>query len=72
MSICPQHLCKIRKPLQIRSAAEVAKAFADVGANPDNSVIVYFGGGVAATPNAFLLRQLGYNNVVVNDNSLSE
>ena len=29
--------------LKIRPAAEVAKAFADVGANPDNSVIVYCG-----------------------------
>jgi len=50
----------------------VAKAFIDVGAEPGNPVIVYCGGGVAATLNVFLLYQLGYNSVSVYDNSASE
>lgn len=35
-------------------------------------VIVYCGGGIAATLDAFLLHQLGYENVAVYDNSMSE
>ena len=60
------------KSLKINKSDEVAKAFVDVGADSRNPVIVYCGGGVAATLNAFLLYQLGYKNVAVYDNSMSE
>ncbi len=39
---------------------------------PDSAVICYCGGGIAATGNAFLLTQLGYENVAVYDNSMLE
>ncbi len=35
-------------------------------------VIAYCGGGIAATNIAFILTNLGYNNVAVYDASLSE
>ena len=60
------------KSLKIKTPAEVAKAFTDVGADPSGRVIVYCGGGVAATLNAFLMRQLGYIDIAVYDNSLTE
>ena len=60
------------KSLKINKPDEVARAFSDVGAEPGNPVILYCGGGVAATLNAFLLYQLGYNSVSVYDNSMSE
>jgi thiosulfate/3-mercaptopyruvate sulfurtransferase len=47
-------------------------AFAAVGAEPSKRMIVYCGGGIAATLDAFLLLQLGYEDVAVYDNSMSE
>ena len=35
-------------------------------------MIVYCGGGIAATLDAFLAYQLGFQNVSVYDNSMSE
>ncbi|MBB53808.1 MAG: hypothetical protein CMF67_05485 [Magnetovibrio sp.] len=58
--------------LKINSPAEVARAFANIGAEQNGRVIVYCGGGVAATLDAFLLRQLGYNDITVYDNSMTE
>ncbi|HUT47997.1 MAG TPA: sulfurtransferase [Alphaproteobacteria bacterium] len=49
-----------------------AAAFAAVGAEPDKRVITYCGGGIAATLDAFLLHQLGYEDITVYDNSMSE
>jgi thiosulfate/3-mercaptopyruvate sulfurtransferase len=52
---------------------EAASAvFAAVGADPSKRMIVYCGGGIAATLDAFLLHQLGYDDVAVYDNSMSE
>jgi len=58
--------------LKIRAAADVAADFSAVGADPEKPVIVYCGGGVAATLDAFLLHQLGYTDVAVYDNSMTE
>ena len=52
------------------SAAETA--FAGVGADRSKRIILYCGGGIAATLDAFLLHQLGYENLTVYDNSMSE
>ena len=60
------------KSLKINKPDKVARAFVDAGVDSRIAVIVYCGGGVAATLNAFLLYQLGYNNVAVYDNSMSE
>lgn len=52
--------------------AAASAAFAAVGADPAKRIIVYCGGGIAATLDAFLLLQLGYDDVAVYDNSMSE
>ena len=49
-----------------------AEAFSAVGAVPSKRSIVYCGGGIAATLDAFLLYQLGYEDVSVYDSSMSE
>jgi thiosulfate/3-mercaptopyruvate sulfurtransferase len=54
------------------SPAAASAAFAAVGADPSKRMIVYCGGGIAATLDAFLLLQLGYDDVSVYDNSMSE
>jgi thiosulfate/3-mercaptopyruvate sulfurtransferase len=59
---------KTLKPLP-----ELRAAFEGVGARPDRRVLVYCGGGIAATYDAFVLTAvLGHNNVAVYDNSMQE
>lgn len=50
----------------------VAATFAAVGADKSKRILVYCGGGIAATLDAFLLHQLGYEDIAVYDNSMSE
>ncbi|MGI9422312.1 MAG: sulfurtransferase [Hyphomicrobiaceae bacterium] len=60
-------------PEKVLASADVAaQTFADVGADPKQRIILYCGGGIAATLDAFLLHQLGYENLTVYDNSMSE
>jgi thiosulfate/3-mercaptopyruvate sulfurtransferase len=47
-------------------------AFDDIGLQRNQRSIVYCGGGIAATLDAFLMLQLGYENVGVYDASMSE
>lgn len=56
----------------LKPPAAVAAAFAAVGADPSKRVLLYCGGGIAATLDAFLLHQLGYPDVAVYDASMSE
>jgi thiosulfate/3-mercaptopyruvate sulfurtransferase len=59
---------KTMKPI-----AELRAAFEDVGAAPDKQILVYCGGGIAATVDAFVLTALlGHKNVAVYDNSMQE
>jgi len=52
---------------------ELRAAFEGVGTKPDKRVLVYCGGGIAATLDAFVLTALlGHNNVSVYDNSMQE
>jgi len=52
---------------------ELRAAFDGVGAAPDKRVLVYCGGGIAATLDAFVLTALlGHKNVSVYDNSMQE
>jgi thiosulfate/3-mercaptopyruvate sulfurtransferase len=53
-------------------ATSAAQIFERVGANPQKRIILYCGGGIAATLDAFVLHQLGYRNLTVYDNSMSE
>ena len=47
-------------------------AFENIGLRHEQRSIVYCGGGIAATLDAFLMLQLGYENVGVYDASMSE
>tara|TARA_R110002072_G_scaffold262680_3_gene421484 strand:- start:100 stop:330 length:231 start_codon:yes stop_codon:yes gene_type:complete len=58
--------------IELRPKDTVAQAFTDIGADPTKRIIVYCGGGIAATLDAFLLHELGYRDIAVYDNSMSE
>ena len=53
-----------------KSAAELSALFASALASRE--VLTYCGGGIAATSVAFVLALLGYDQVKVYDNSLTE
>ena len=54
------------------SLDDAQKAFDKVGVRRDQRVINYCGGGIAATLDAFVLHQLGYENLTVYDDSMSQ
>lgn len=58
--------------LAFRPAGEVAAAFAAVGADRSKRIVLYCGGGIAATLDAFLLHQLGHSDLAIYDASMSE
>ena len=58
--------------LTLKAPEVVAATFAAVGADPSKRILLYCGGGIAATLDAFLLHQLGYQNLAVYDASMSE
>lgn len=58
--------------LAFRPAEEVAAAFAAVGADRSKRIVLYCGGGIAATLDAFLLHQLGHADLAIYDASMSE
>jgi thiosulfate/3-mercaptopyruvate sulfurtransferase len=60
------------KTQELPTPEKAQVAFDAVGADPSHCMIVYCGGGIAATLDAFLLHQLGYADVAVYDNSMSE
>jgi thiosulfate/3-mercaptopyruvate sulfurtransferase len=58
--------------LALQPPDQLAKTFAGAGADKSKRVLLYCGGGIAATLDAFVLHQLGYKNLAVYDNSMSE
>ncbi len=57
----------------LKPIAELRAAFEGVGAAPDKRMLVYCGGGIAATLDAFVLTAiLGHKKVSVYDNSMQE
>ncbi len=54
------------------SPEAAADAFAAAGAARSKRTIIYCGGGIAATLDAFLMHQLGYRDIAVYDASMSE
>jgi len=58
--------------MAFRAPEEVAATFAAVGADRGKRILLYCGGGIAATLDAFLLHQLGYTDLAVYDASMSE
>lgn len=53
-------------------AAQVTQQVAATGLQPGKRAVLYCGGGIAATLDAFILHQLGYSEISVYDNSLNE
>jgi thiosulfate/3-mercaptopyruvate sulfurtransferase len=58
--------------LEMLPPDDLARIFERAGVVPGNRIITYCGGGIAATLDAFLLHQLGFQDVAVYDNSMSE
>ncbi|SKA33981.1 thiosulfate/3-mercaptopyruvate sulfurtransferase [Enhydrobacter aerosaccus] len=57
----------------LKPIAALRTAFEGIGAAPDKRLLVYCGGGIAATLDAFVLTAiLGHKNVSVYDNSMQE
>ena len=54
------------------AADVVAASLQNVGAESDKRCLVYCGGGIAASLDAFLMYQLGYQDVAIYDASMSE
>ena len=57
---------------QFASPDQVQVHLDAVGAGRSKRIILYCGGGIAATLDAYLMHQLGYENLAVYDNSMSE
>lgn len=58
--------------LKIPAAEDSAGRFIAVGADSAARIIVYCGGGIAASLDAFLLHQLGHEDIAIYDNSMTE
>ena len=58
--------------LAFKTPEEATQLFQAVGADRSKSMLLYCGGGIAATLDAFLLYQLGYTDIAVYDASMSE
>ena len=56
----------------LKSPKEALSAFEQHNITKDSEILNYCGGGIAATLNAFVLYQLGFEKLTVYDNSLSE
>ena len=54
------------------SDEQAASIFRGVGADPNRRTVLYCGGGIAATLDAFVLNRLGYDDLAVYDASMSE
>ena len=57
---------------KLKAPDQVAAAFAAVGADKTKRKLIYCGGGIAATLDAFLLHQLGHEDIAVYDASMNE
>ena len=54
------------------SIERIIKIFKKKGVTPDLLILNYCGGGIAASLEAFVLFQLGFENIQIYDNSMSE
>lgn len=57
---------------KLKAPDHVAAAFAAIGADKAKRKLIYCGGGIAATLDAFLLYQLGHQDIAVYDASMNE
>ncbi|MGH1357899.1 MAG: sulfurtransferase [Burkholderiaceae bacterium] len=65
---------ELRDPstLTLVTAPTASRHFVQAGVSSDKPVIIYCGGGIAATLDAFVLHQLGHQTIAVYDHSLNE
>ena len=68
----PFHELVHSKNGKFKNIKELSKLFSDKKINKNYKIINYCGGGIAASLEAFILYQLGYENIMIYDNSLSE
>lgn len=61
-----------KETLALLPPHQIAPVFAAVGADKSKRILIYCGGGIAATLDAFVLHQLGFENIAVYDASMSE
>ena len=55
-----------------RPLPDLERIFAEAGALDAEKVVIYCGGGIAATSDAFTLTRLGKDDVTIYDASMSE
>lgn len=71
-SVCVPAMGLVREDGTLRPLDELRQNFAQAGIAPQDRVVSYCGGGIAATLDAFALALLGNKDVAVYDASLSE
>lgn len=71
-SVCVPAMGLLQQDGTLRGADDLRQSFAQAGIAPQDRVLAYCGGGIAATLDAFALALLGNKDVAVYDNSLSE
>ena len=59
-------------PPKFKKFEELSKIFQLKGITKDSCILNYCGGGIAASLEAFVLYQLGFENITIYDNSLHE
>ncbi len=69
--MCRRRICSIPRPTRSCRPTNCGGSSTAVGAL-DRAVIVYCGGGIAATADALALTMLGHTKVKIYDASLSE
>ena len=57
---------------KLKTPEEIIQLFKDKEIKSDSEIINYCGGGIAATLDAFVLRQIGFKKLQIYDNSMSE
>ena len=68
----PFHEFVEKKTGKLKSPKQLLKIIIEKNINYDHQIINYCGGGIAATLDAFVLMQLGYSQLKIYDNSMSE
>ena len=68
----PFHELLVSETGKFRNIKELLKLFSDKKIDKHYKIINYCGGGIAASLEAFILYQLGFENIMIYDNSLSE
>ena len=71
-SVCVPAMGLLREDGTLRDRNDLRASFEQAGVAPQDRIMTYCGGGIAATLEAFALAMLGNKDVAVYDNSLSE